>query len=262
MSWDFCQIVDAEHDDPALYPVMSAQGDVLPIELEPLDGHITRYTATGFQVFSHGGGTQREVVALTDIQLHVLVTEARIIFYCEKWTKSGGWIGFGPGGLAVALTANIISKALAAGRRKGKLLVGHVRYPWLAAAGGMPKENWKTSDQVRLSVYTGNGNASQLLSLDLHFPKGSEPLFIATQIAQHAARYRLAHSAVPPDQVAGFTAIASGPRLLPAGARTFAVHRFPSFHYVHAETAYPTGKDITADEANHKRARGLLLLGY
>lgn len=65
---------------------------------------------------------------LVDVQIRLLVTDARVIIYCDKWTKSGGWIGFGAGGMAVALAANAVSKARASSRRKGKLLVGHVRY--------------------------------------------------------------------------------------------------------------------------------------
>lgn len=72
--------------------------------------------ATAMQVSSHNGGSLNKVLGLQDVHIHVLVTEARVIVYCEKWTKSGGWIGFGVGGLAIALTANAISKARAAAK--------------------------------------------------------------------------------------------------------------------------------------------------
>ncbi len=50
MPWNFRQIVDAEHNDPALYPVLSQQSDALPVELETLDGPVNSYAATGLQV--------------------------------------------------------------------------------------------------------------------------------------------------------------------------------------------------------------------
>lgn len=240
MSWNFCQIVDAEHDQPALYPVLGRSGDSLPVELEPLDGHVASYAATGMQISVHQGGTLNKVFALDEVNMQVLVTEARVIVYCEKWTKSGGWMGFGVGGLAVALAANAVSKARAAGRRKGKLLVGQIRYPWLAAAGGLPKEGWKTMDQLRLTVDTGSKADSRLLSVDLHLPKHAEPLSVAAVITRNAARYRLKHTPLSTEEIEAFTALTSAPVLSQAGARTFAMHRFPTFHYVRSDNAYPT----------------------
>jgi hypothetical protein len=61
----------------------------------------------------------------------VYVTNRRTLFVCGEFEKGGGWVGFGLAGVAVALTANVISKRKAANRSAGKIAIGHIRHEWV-----------------------------------------------------------------------------------------------------------------------------------
>ena len=61
-----------------------------------------------------------------------------MIVYYVKYDKGGGWWGIGTGAV-IALGANMVSHALAAPRRKGTILTGHICYNWLRKVGGSPK---------------------------------------------------------------------------------------------------------------------------
>ena len=80
----------------------------------------------------------------------MFVTDSRVALACEMYDKGGGWVGFGAGGLLVAVTANAVSKARAASRSRGKVLVGHVRYPWLKSVGASTQSGFGTSEAIRL----------------------------------------------------------------------------------------------------------------
>lgn len=62
----------------------------------------------------------------------LVVTDRRTGFLTTEFDKGGGWAGFGVVGLAVAVTANIVSKYRAAQRRAGKVAIGQVRHEWLS----------------------------------------------------------------------------------------------------------------------------------
>lgn len=61
----------------------------------------------------------------------VVVTDRRTAFLTTQFDKGGGWVGFGAAGLAVAVTANAVSKHRAAQRSAGKVAIGQVRHEWL-----------------------------------------------------------------------------------------------------------------------------------
>ena len=109
--YEFFQIVDELHDDPTLFPVLSAPQQPLPFELEPADGD----TRLGFEsrnvsVAQRTAAGWTELRTFRDLKFDVVITDARIVVYCEKWTKGGGWRGFGVGGLAFAAAANAVSQ--------------------------------------------------------------------------------------------------------------------------------------------------------
>lgn len=62
----------------------------------------------------------------------LVVTDRRTGFLTTEFDKGGGWAGFGVVGLAVAVTANIVSKYRAAQRRAGNVAIGQVRHEWLS----------------------------------------------------------------------------------------------------------------------------------
>jgi hypothetical protein len=62
----------------------------------------------------------------------VVVTDRRTGFLTMGFDKGGGWVGFGLGGLAIAATANAVSKRRAAERSAGRVAVGQIRHEWVA----------------------------------------------------------------------------------------------------------------------------------
>lgn len=63
----------------------------------------------------------------------LVVTDRRTAFLTADFDKGGGWAGFGVAGLAIATTANAISKRKAATRSAGKVAIGHLRHEWIQA---------------------------------------------------------------------------------------------------------------------------------
>lgn len=65
----------------------------------------------------------------------VVITDRRTAFLTTQFDKGGGWSGFGTVGIAVALTANTVSRSRAAKRSAGKVAIGQVRHEWLTSIG-------------------------------------------------------------------------------------------------------------------------------
>jgi hypothetical protein len=65
----------------------------------------------------------------------VVITDRRTAFLTTQFDKGGGWAGFGVAGIAVALTANTVSRSRAAKRSAGKVAIGQVRHEWLTSIG-------------------------------------------------------------------------------------------------------------------------------
>jgi hypothetical protein len=61
----------------------------------------------------------------------LVVTDRRTAFLTTQFDKGGGWIGFGVAGLAIATTANAVSKRRAVQRSAGKVAIGLARHEWL-----------------------------------------------------------------------------------------------------------------------------------
>ncbi|WP_226761814.1 hypothetical protein, partial [Arthrobacter sp. SO3] len=57
----------------------------------------------------------------------LVVTDRRIAFLTRDFDKGGGWIGFGPAGLAITVAANAVSKHRAATRSAGLVAIGQLR---------------------------------------------------------------------------------------------------------------------------------------
>jgi hypothetical protein len=182
--------------DPSLEPEVEGLIYPLPaidagnsVVLEARDGtDVKRIVASGFKVVDLTGGKAQRLSASSDLRIDVIITDARVALACSKFAKGGGWTPLGVGALPVTLVLNGVSKARAASRRRGKMLVGQVRYPWLAAVGGSTKSGYGTSEQLRLCVGTQN---RRLLALDVTLPKNIDSTAVAAEIARRAARFRI-----------------------------------------------------------------------
>ena len=239
MGYTILAVRSADEDDGRLYPVIGADRD--PVEVDELDGDIQRVTGSGVEVKELVAGGWKTVGQFKGIKAEVLITESRLVVACDKYEKGGGWVGFGAGGLAVALAANGVSKARAARRRRGNMLVGHVRYAWLRCVGFKPKTGWASNEEVRLgvAVKTEDGTTRELF-LDVTLPKNVDSSQVARVIVQRAARYRLAHTQIDADEErTQYEELANAPSLSAAAPKKFALYQLPRYFYVSTASALP-----------------------
>ena len=170
--------------DGLIYPLPAERSN--DVVFEPHDGASPqRLVSKSLSVHDTTGGTLKRLARLHDVKVDVIITDARVAVACSKYDKGGGWVG-GPGAM---LMLNAASKARAAFRRRGKMLVGHVRYESLAAVGGSPKMGFLDNEALRLLVTTESGRGR---ALDITLPSNVDSLAVAREIAHRAARYRLA----------------------------------------------------------------------
>lgn len=244
MTYKVITIRTAEYEDGSLYPVLGDERN--EIDFERLDGrNLKTVYASAVHVRRSAGSTLVKEVSVPDVKVSVYITDARVAIACSKYDKGGGWIG---GSVAVPVL-NLASKARAASRRRGKMLVGHVRYPWLASVGFTEKTGFGSTDSLRLGVVDTAGGANRSLFLDLDFPKGTDTARLAHLISQRCATYRLRHDAdLTPDQRTKFEALASGPTQH-AVPKKFVFFKMPTHFFVSAGSAYPKAVDGAARTA-------------
>lgn len=123
--------------------------------------------------FEGTSGTMRRQWKLPDYS-EVEITPRRFVHSCAKFEKRSNWLGFGVIGVTVAVTADVVSAAKAAHRRKGKVAAGHVLYDWPV---NVVQSGWSESFSsfsqmgitwcegeapLRLDVTVGIGGATQL----------------------------------------------------------------------------------------------------
>jgi hypothetical protein len=238
MGYSILAIRTAEEEDGRLYPVVG--DDRSPVELEPLDGSIQRLSGRAVMVSELVAGGMKTVARFKDVKVDVLITESRVALCCDKYEKGGGWVGFGAGAF-VAVAANGVSKARAAHRRRGKMLVGQVRYSWLRCVGYKPKAGWGSGEKLRLGVVVKLADgATRDLLLDIALPKGVDSKSVARAIVTRAARYRLEHIAIDDvDERRQFEELAAATELAPPEPKKFSMYQMPRYFFVSPGTAYP-----------------------
>lgn len=176
------QTTEPDADSNLMAPVPS---DELPdtVHADPLDGaaplalHCVSATL-------RVAGDKKPILEVRDIRGKVTLTDGRVTFACSKYDKGGGWFG---GVTAIALNAG--SKALAARRRRGKMLVAHLRYPWITAVYAQNKNGFLSSERLRI-VFVNDGARMQL---DFELPKDVDATSVATELIRRAAAFRLQH---------------------------------------------------------------------
>ena len=192
-------------DDPdagLLWPLPGATADA--IAHEPRDGsNVQRLVAREVVV---GSLDDTRVLLRADaIRAQVFVTDARLAVACAKYDTGGGWIG-GP----IALALNVGSRVQAARRRRGRTLLGQVRYPWLCGVYARRGRGWRAQERLRLVV---EGDAGKLY-LDVGLARGESATELATDVIRRAARFRLEHEEdATAAELAELTALAGLPPL-------------------------------------------------
>lgn len=138
-----------------------------------------------------GGGPKR-LLRIKDVDAAFRTTESRITIACSKYDKGGGWAPWSAGGIPVALAANAISKARAARRREGKMLVGQILYKSLVSIGYRPRSTPLGHDQLRFGTVDPTATTFRGLLLDLTLPRQHSGAELARLITAHVATRRLA----------------------------------------------------------------------
>ncbi len=147
----------------------------------------------------------------------------------------------------IAITANAVSKARAASRSRGKVLVGHIRYPWLKAVGASSKTGFASAEAIRLEYTERISGASVRKVLELALPKNIDATLVAEEIARRAATFRLAHYPdLKPDAQGRFASLSQGPPKLQPEPKKFAFCHMPTYFYVNKQTAFPPRPEAPA----------------
>lgn len=191
MTFSVLAVRTGEEPTTELYPDPGDTPD--SVELQPADGHVQAYSATGLTVVSLARPKPQQLAQFSDITATVLVSDQRVAVACSKYDKGGGRSGFGLGGLAVAVTTNAVSKGLARRRRKGKTLLGHVRYDWLGQLEATDRTGMLGRNSLQL--FLGDPTSDGLLVLAITLGKRESASSIAADIAGRAALYKAAHVA-------------------------------------------------------------------
>jgi len=163
-----------------LYPVPSELTDT--VLLEPRDGAQVRHFTTRSFELQQGGA---KVASSSSVTLHLYITDARVVFACSKYDKGSLWVGNSP----LALPLTVASKAMAAARRRGKMLVGQIRYPSLGAVGSTARTGMFERESVMFAAATEDHLP---LKLTCVLQKQENAAAIAAEIARRTAAFRLA----------------------------------------------------------------------
>ncbi len=227
--------------DDALHPLLSDVSQPELIALDAYDGsNVMRAVATAVSVIEVSGNGFKTLVRLRDVKIDIYITDGRLALACEKYDKGGGWVGFGGAGAAIAITANAVSKVRAARRSRGKVLVGHIRYPWLKAVGASSKSGFGSAEAIRLEYSQKLSGTAVRRALDLTLPKNIDATLVAEEIAHRAAAYRLAYyPEMKPEARTEFVRLSQAPPKLQPAPRKFAFYHMPTYFYVSAQTAFP-----------------------
>jgi len=169
---------------PYLYPITDDLGNMIPERWDRGLNNVVTATSIYVQRRKDGENNFVQLLSASDIKMDVYFTDSRVAFRCEKYDKGGGWTG----GLT-ALALNAGSKMMAAHRRKGKILIGHVRYEWVREIQYNRKYNWASNEELRF-VYRDNEKATWVITL--HFKKETDTAFLANDTLHRASKYRLA----------------------------------------------------------------------
>jgi hypothetical protein len=229
-----------ETGNEALFPVLSDPSQPQIIAPDRYDGpNIVRVVATAVRVAA-AGEQVKTLVQLRDVKIDVYVTDGRLAIACEKYDKGGGWVGFGGAGAMVAITANAVSKMRAASRSRGKVLVGHVRYPWVKTVGASSKSGMLSSEAIRLEFCEKLPGGTARKMIELTLPKNIDATLLAQDITRRVAAYRLAHYPdIGQEERVKFAGLSQAPPRLEPLPRKFALCHMPTFYFVSAGSAFP-----------------------
>jgi len=190
MTYNVLAVCENGEETFPLYPVLN---DDILVTGEALDGGFGEPIQVSRVVIRRRvGNGYKTVMETKDLAFQVWITASRVVFYCKKFEKGGTWIGFGLGGLAVAAVATGISKAIAANRRKGKALVGNLRYPWISNVMFSPRAGFGTENDVRISFVDGTEDSRPECDITFSIERYNDANRVARHIVDRIIAYRFA----------------------------------------------------------------------
>jgi hypothetical protein len=203
-----------------MLPVPGLSPDAVLMESRD-GGDVRRVLANEIEL--RGGQGNKHIIRAAEIRAQVQITDARLTVACSKYDKGGGWVG----GPVAMIALNAGSKLLAARRRRGRMLVGQVRYPWIHAVYAQNKGGWIGAEMLRVIVKA----EGEFVRLDLTFPKDVDATRVATELIHRAARFRLAHDpGIDPNERAALQSLSAiAPLVWRKEAKEMVGVEFPSF---------------------------------
>ncbi len=171
-------------DDPFRVPAADELYRVIP-EIQD-HGLGEPLHATAVKVEKKAPGTDRyfEVMGGSNIELDVYITDSRVVFACEKYNKGNG--GRWTGGLT-AIALNAVTRGVEGRLRRGKILLGMVRYEWFAMLGYFRKVSWLTDERLLILYADSQKNLWRVL---LTFKKQTDASLVAGDVLRRACMYR------------------------------------------------------------------------
>ena len=162
--------------DPFAYPITDEECNVIEEKLD--HGLSNVVTATSIFFSYRGASSSKQVIQGLNLKVDFYVTDSRVVLLCEKYDKGSSWSG----GLA-ALALDAASSIAAAARRKGKVMLGHIRYEWISEI------TYNHKGHIGISYKDGDKNC---WTLGLLFKKATDTEFVANEILRRTCAYRLA----------------------------------------------------------------------
>jgi hypothetical protein len=227
MTYNVLAVCENGEENSPVYPALN--GDIL-ITTEPGDGPFGQALQVSKVVVRRKIGNSYQTVTETkDISFQVWFTDSRVILYCKKFEKGGGWWGFGLGGLAVAAVANTVSMAMAANRRKGKALVGNIHYPWVSAVMFARRTGFGTEEQLRLCFVDGTDDTRPDCDITLTLARGSDANRVARSLVDRivASRYASGEE-MDAEELARFETLRTSGLASPPQKGSLSTYKIPS----------------------------------
>lgn len=223
-----------DQDSPFAYAITDGDGSLVPEQHD--HGLHKALTASSIEVkkLLPGSNDYIRVLYGTDIKVDFYITDSRVAFLCEKYDKGGGWYG---GGLS-SVILNTGSKIMAAQRRKGKVLIGHIRYEWISNIGYQRKYNFLSTETIRI-FYTDTDKITWFV--ELTWKQGPDAEHIANDLLSKVSKYRLEMTDTKDDkEIEFFTKYSRGGRITPSDdpKRKLSIIRMVNHYYA------PKGGDL------------------
>lgn len=180
----YCAVNIMEYGDygwPYVYPGIDEEGRIIE---EDSDHGLGMVMAKSIEVarLAKNEDKYKTVLLVSDIKMEVYVSDARIIYLCDQYSKGGTWRG---GLTAIALTA--IERGVAKARTRGKTMAGHIRYEWIKHIMYIRKSGLLTNESLRI-VYTDK--SGDTWRVEVSFGKDVDSSIIANDILHRAAFLR------------------------------------------------------------------------